>query len=507
MKKNNILLLATCLLSLSSLAQDEHDALRYAHIYTHGTARGMAIGGAVGSIGADFSSLSVNPAGIGLYRKSELNFSPSFTIQSNNGSYLGQNSKESNTRLNFAQAGLVTASAKKGNAYKKSAWKTTAFGIGVNRLATFNQEYSYTGKNYKSSFIERYAEEFNRLGGLNNATLDRVSFPAYAAWETYLVDKDYAGDTNLAKAYVPYQDGLQQTKRVSDRGGMNELAISFGGNYMESLMIGATMGIVRSNFDRTVRTMEEDISGKLDNEFKYVRLTERYNTEGTGVNLKLGAIFRPNDAFRFGLALHTPTKMYFNDVSTMFMESHTDSLKLYNNPAANPVSSYTQETTQVFNYSMNTPYKALASATYIIQKQGFITADLEYIDYASMRYDYGQGFQNQSDAVNDAIKNTYKSAVNLRLGGEVKVKDMALRAGYAFYGSPYQANSSVGTRSILSAGTGYRTNSWFLDATLLYAMHKRHEAPYVLARTDAAVTNATIQQSITQVVLTWGWRF
>ena len=60
-----------------SNAQTEIDALRYSRNDIVGTARFSAMAGAYGALGADFTTLSYNPAGIGFYQFSELTFTPS----------------------------------------------------------------------------------------------------------------------------------------------------------------------------------------------------------------------------------------------------------------------------------------------------------------------------------------------------------------------------------------------------------------------------------------------
>ena len=45
----------------SVFAQDETDALRFSYLQPQGTARSMGIGGALGALGGDFTSLSINP--------------------------------------------------------------------------------------------------------------------------------------------------------------------------------------------------------------------------------------------------------------------------------------------------------------------------------------------------------------------------------------------------------------------------------------------------------------
>ena len=47
-----------------------------------GTARSMALGGAFTSLGADLASMSINPAGLGMYRRNEIALTPMMTFQS-----------------------------------------------------------------------------------------------------------------------------------------------------------------------------------------------------------------------------------------------------------------------------------------------------------------------------------------------------------------------------------------------------------------------------------------
>lgn len=487
-------------------AQDEFDVLRYAQNNIQGTARSSAIGGALGSIGGDMGALIVNPAGIGIFRKSEFSLSANYAIARTSGTYLGTTRDDNANKLSISHFGYVKTRALTSDQYKQRDWKSISFGFGMNRLASFANNSSYTGKNTKSSIVERWADDFNRLGGINDNSLGGVNYSAYSAYRTYLIDRDYTvgGDTNRARSYVPFKDGIQQTKSVSESGGMNEYFVSLGGNYKEKLMLGATMGIPTVNYTRSKSFIEEDVSNNLNNDFKYMRFNENLVTSGVGLNLKLGAIYKANKNFRAGIALHTPSRIWMNDAVNVSMETHTDSFLLRNNISSSPISKYNQDSTQVFNYSQTTPYKAIVSASYLFDKYGFITADIEYMDYSTMKYNYGEGFENLNQVMNTQIAALYKSAVNIRIGAEAKLKDFSLRAGYANYGSP---NRFAEARNVISGGVGYRTNTWFMDLTYIAAMQNNFETPYILERTDANVTQANLDNRRSNLVFTFGWKF
>ena len=506
MKKRIFTTFILSALAIHAIAQDENDALRYGMSQYFGTARGMAIGNATGSIGGDFSTLSVNPAGIGIYRKSEFSFTPNFSNAKNESTYLNENMSDRKSKLHFAQVGLVITNAKKGNAAKRSAWKTGSFAFGMNKIANFSNNYSYTGKNNVNSIVNKWANDFNALGGLNSNSLANVNYSAYAAYQTYLIDKNFAGDSTKAKSYVPTAAGLQQTKQVFETGGMNELVFTAGGNYLDKLMLGATLGITSINYNRSFNFEEKDLSGNLSNDFSSFQYTEKLATSGTGVNLKLGAILKASDNFRFGLALHTPTAIYLNDFSSIVMTSNTDSLLTRNNPSASPITTFKQDSILTYNYTLYTPGKVIGSFTLLFNKKGFLTADIEYLDYSSMAYRYEEADILAENSMNNTILKTYKSAVNVRVGAEAKLQDVSLRAGFAFYGSPYQSTAVNSDRLQFSFGTGYRTNTWFLDGAFVHSMQKIAEKPYVLNNLND-VTNAIVKNNSSQLLVTLGWKF
>ena len=63
-------------LSANMFAQTTGDVLRYSYLRPGGTGRFIGTGGAMGALGADFSTLSTNPAGLALFRTDELTVTP-----------------------------------------------------------------------------------------------------------------------------------------------------------------------------------------------------------------------------------------------------------------------------------------------------------------------------------------------------------------------------------------------------------------------------------------------
>src|SRR6476620_8733944 len=85
MKKLSLFFLL--LFSLQLFAQVPEDAARLTWYPVNGTARYMAIGGAMGSLGGDITAAYVNPAGLAFYRTREFAFTPGLLMNRNKANY------------------------------------------------------------------------------------------------------------------------------------------------------------------------------------------------------------------------------------------------------------------------------------------------------------------------------------------------------------------------------------------------------------------------------------
>ena len=353
----------------------------------------MGFGSTLGSVGGDFTALSVNPAGIGIYRKSEVMFTPSLRFGNTESRYLNGIMDDSKTAFNFSNIGIVFTRAERGKRYDKASWKAVSFGIGLNRMADFNRSYSYGGNMQtaagepNNSFSELFVNDAAQYPGDvgTNGTL------AYLGYQSYLVNQDSLGFYSLASSYI----GLNQLRSVNEKGGISEIVFTLGGNYEEKLMIGATLGLPTVRYTRDAFFEETDAGGNNNDDFGSFRYTESLKTTGLGINLKLGMIFKPSDYFRFGVAVHTPTWFSlsdeFNESLTANTEGYQGVVSVSNDPRR-------------FDYHLTTPWRGILSATVLMGQYGFITADYEYVDYHSMRYRFSNDFKDEQTVRNNNLK-------------------------------------------------------------------------------------------------------
>lgn len=509
--KNTLTIAFLLLAGGEAISQVPEDVMRMSYNAPSGTARSQAIGGAVGSLGGDITSTFVNPAGLGLYKVSEIVLTPGFTLAQSKSNYRESNATSNNlNRFNFSTTGFVSATQEPGR-----QWSSKAFSIAINRTANFNNSIYYKGGNNYSSFSEAYAEEFSKSGISINDALNSplLSIGTKMALYTYLIDTATVNGGIQILGRPEYLDSVVQENRMTTKGGITEIAIGFAGNNQDKLYIGGSIGIPILKYERRLAFTESDPTNNAKNYFKYSRYEEKLSTTGVGLNARLGIIFKPVQELRIGAAIHTPTIYGLRD--QVWSKMVTDVENLF---PSKPVDSVTSDVFNgnqqpVYKFGMTSPWKFLVSGSYIFhevedvsRQRGFITADLEWVTYGSSRFSATENNDDQSyyDNLNKTVKGYYKGALNLRVGGELKFNTFMVRAGYAHYGNPYVEDALKASRSIISGGLGYRDKGVFIDLTYVHSIIKDVNFPYRLA--DKANTFADIKSRVGQILLTFGFK-
>lgn len=485
------------LLPLVGFTQDFVDALRYSATRIEGTARAGGMGNAFGALGGDFTSVSINPAGLGIYRSAEFALTPYFGRTNVDASYLGSKTNDYNYSLRFSNLNYVGNIRAGGNS--ESGLVTVNFGIGYNRLNDFNTKMIVQGARANSSFLDYIAENANYN--------DWSDYYEELAWKTDLLlldqqNNEYWHDIRDA-GY-----GQSQRKSYNYSGAMDEYTFAVGFNFSHRLYLGASLGVMDLYFKEHTTLREWDAQNNIDffNEFTF---GTTLRTSGTGYNFKLGTIFRPTDAIRLGIAIHTPTFYNLRDNFNTWMESsvtYEDGSQRYaeKSPDLN------------YEYSLETPFKAIFSGAVVLAKKGLLSLDYEYINYGKSRLKD----QNSGDEFiyqNSDITELFKPVGNIRLGGEYRLTDhFAARAGFEHYPSAYNSTAfnanqpNAGNNyDVYSAGFGFKSGSFFMDAAYRYTVTSDHNLLYPSPLTDAypVPEMAQFDKNISKVMLTFGFRF
>lgn len=439
---------AAIAMTFAAMAQNDVDAFRFSQVNWSGTARFMGAGGAFGSIGGDYSSLATNPAGIGLYKKDEITFTP-VVINAINSKSIYNEEEVDATRVRYSLTnfgGVFSWRLNKDEENPTTKWRMMQFGFGYNRINDFNNLTQANGMSHGTTWTNNVVNNSNGIN-YNNLTHDGL-----AAWNTWLMDTI----SGLDNQYTSYLSGknLRQDSYVKTSGGIDEMNFTLGANYNDQLYIGATIGVPFLDYSSETEYKEIDENDEIGG-FQSFTTYETLKTSGVGINAKFGLIYQPVDFFRFGVSIHTPT--YYSNLK----ENYTREIKSYFND-----NNYTDSYENISKYKLATPLRVMGSIGFVIAKRAFVSAEYEFADYSmanlfsSESVSYRYNFKDE----NLAIKNKYGACHTVRVGAELMVTNaFCVRAGYAYSSSPYKNSINTGDSHNISAGIGFRGKVFFCD--------------------------------------------
>lgn len=535
-----------------AVAQGATDAFRLSQTQLRGTARYLSMGGAFGALGGDLSTLNQNPAGIGVYRSSEIGATldvdmQRFTMQ-NTGADPYTHSQTRAACNNFGYVGAVRTGS--------SLMPFFQWGVTYNRVNSFERYYrgyfpqigtSWT--NYVANLSEGYSTK-SLLGTKDYDPFFDSDVPwiSALAFNTMVMNASpYHQGTN--QQYVGlFKDGSTGDAQVEvrEKGYVDEYSINFGGNFANIVYWGLGFGITDLSYTQW-SYYDEQVSDALVPNGNDSGLTngaaewgiENYNTvSGTGFNVKFGLIFKPVNEFRIGLAIHSPTWYHLNfsqnawiDYGLGQIESdgyYTWDSQVDQNDFANTQEGY-------WSRKLKTPWRFMASAAGVIGGRFILSADYVYEAYPDMTVSDGGG---EFTTISDDIHQYYQGSSELRLGAEVRVTpQFSLRAGYGYKatGAKQDARNGLdyvytsGTQSIyefagnrqnFSFGLGYRFGGFYVDAAYVHTTQTNEwdafspspranngDAMYALAQNAAYGPHAQVKDTHNRLVFTLGFKF
>jgi len=490
MKKLLIITALITTAAYTALSQTSADALRYSRIDIGGSARYMGLSGAFGALGADFTLASTNPAGLGLFKTSEIMVTPSVHIGNVESNYNGTISSDGRANFYLGNAGMVLTSKAKSNP-NKPGWRYVSFATGLNRLNDFNHRYEMVGNNGTNSLLDVYV---NDADGVNFHDIEDDPYGDYAfdlnlAWWDWLIDLVPGTDSSTYYSPILQNKNKLQSKYVESWGSMNEYVFSIGANYSDRLYLGMTFGIPMIRYYENSVYTESEIAGS---DLIYFDRHDDLETHGSGFNFKLGLIYRPADWFRIGAAFHSPS--WFGNMRDYYQ---TTMISQFYTPDGNGDTKYVRTSPSgYYEYNLRTPYRVQGSMAFIIGNVGLVSADYELADYSTAQFDaYDYNFRSE----NDAIQNSYKMGHTIRFGTEWRYNIFSFRAGAKYSTSPYQNDINDGSRLGFSGGIGFKQKWFFMDLAYAYSGLKDD---YYFYNSNGISTNPVANKTRNHYILT-----
>ena len=559
--KKSLFIAAAAAVPAIAMAQAGVDVAHLSELGMRGTARFMSMGGAFTALGGDLSTLGQNPAGIGIYRSSEVGITLDLNFQSFQASAPSMTDTHNQTRFNVNNFGYIGTMK-----LYSEATPTFSFGASYSRINSFDRvfkgNFNNLGGSSLSNYVAAFTNSLNPMGdgyspyrdvdliwGSNYNPYDNAPWMSVLAYNSLIINNGQENSNGQISFQGLMGDGTAGSANfdIREKGHVDEYNITFGGNIYNTLYWGLGFGITDvdytqwsyygerlSNAYLSVRTDE----GPKDLYYKDVPGTASYgltnylHSSGSGFNVKFGLILKPINEFRIGIAVHTPTwysmtDTYWGAIDYNMLPDNgllAPNGEHYKNETDNVVANDSYD--NFHDYHLRTPWRIMVGAAGVIGGKAIISADYEYRGANMQLSDVNN---NEYVDVSDEIKTYYKGVNIFRVGAEYRVTpQLSLRAGYSYESSPVKqwvANDGeniqfAGTipsysfnkaTQYITAGLGYRVGRFAID--LAYVNKHRESTWHAYSPIVAEGTvvmdspQATVKSNYNQLVLSLGYKF
>lgn len=457
-------------------------ALLFSRTQPGGSARVQALGGTQVSLGGDYSSAFSNPAGLGMFNRSEFSLSLAQKGYMTTTNFFNNKTEESDSKL---QVPGLAAVFNVPSGRSDGSFIGGSFAISLNRVNDFNSSMIYSGANTQNSIIQSF---INQANGATTAQFDPPSgnnpsgfnydTPTGLAYYNFLIgpastlppddpnnpnpDDEYFTDVQSNFHPDGYLSDADQREEIYSKGVTNQWSISYGANFSDKIFVGGGIGISTLRYELS-KYFQEDYA--VDLFFNGLTLEESIRIRGSGINATVGTIFRPLDFMQVGFSYTSPTFYEMTETYEAFMTTswknfdyYGDGSEILNNESAG---------TDVVNgdYNFTIPSKLSLGLTFI-SKMGFVSGDLEYTNPSKAKYTSDISGVSYAPE-NEEIQDVFKSVINFRLGAEYRYKIFRLRGGYGIQGRTFVADINNRIHSY-SGGAGVRLNNFYVDFALVH---------------------------------------
>lgn len=507
MKRKSLLIVSLLCVGAEIFGQDTYSNFTMTNTSdVIGSAKYVGMGGALGALGADISAISNNPAAIGLFRRSDVSITMGGIIQQATPA-----SWDNKSWYSFDQIGFVIA-------MPSSSRSGVNFAMNLQKKmdATHSLTAGYEGLNGLSQAAQLRNIYFNYL--TSDASLMSRSYAAMLYDIGPCPDPESGYPTTNIPENV-YPEAWDNEFWKYSTGEIYGLDFNVSGNVDNRIFWGVTLGVdfLRYKFqsqyieyrDGFANTNIADHSSHSQFGIQDYDLTSNKYVSGTGLNIKIGAIFRPieESPFRIGLAIETPTWYTLTQKGTTYSFASKwryDGLNpfsgedMYTYLGASRYSNYDSPDDNYLRFNLYTPWRFRVSAATTIGTKFAVDAEYEYAmnNYLKMGYPKSYSWAGSASlsmhtdaAMTELTKRTLNGIHNARVGVEFKpISSLALRAGYNYFSSPMKKNAALdmsinsdvmnfmvgtdymnyGDSHVFTAGLGYRSKIFYADIAYKY---------------------------------------
>lgn len=446
-------------------AQDVSTIKNNAEVYSNsslsGSAKYNSMAGSMGALGADFSVLNSNPAGIAVSIASELSGTLYLENNKNTTSYGGNSTAYKTNDTNLGNVGAIAVF----KVNSGSPWK-----------------FVNVAMNYSNQSIEDYVETpGNRsliydIRDANDAVIDQLAFDGHA--------------------YNRY-------------GNLSKMSLGIGGNYNHRIYVGAGLNFHSSALDQYDSAAFVDNTGIRD---VYEKQYTPYSESATGFSASLGVIGKISPQFRLGASLETPTWWNISRVYSEY-ENPTDGTYSEDRNLSSPM-----KATVSAAYVANKNFAINVDYTLGLTKS-------KYKVYGAAETELNQFFSSNAKNLSEVKVGAEYRIENLRLRGGYgfatsPFDSMSLNTTSGSLSNENFSDLFSGKRNTIGAGIGYDFKSFFIDAAY-QNISSEYSSPFLqgsaanntgyfsnqyIVNSDAAIVS-NVKNKKDNFFITLGWKF
>ena len=525
MKRNRLFILAAMLPALATMqAQTSYEAAELLNTDLTGTARFVGMGGAMSALGADIRTMGTNPAGTALFRSYDFSLSMGGNwVTQRTQSNIGRN-RSFSSYGSFDNIGIVMANKLSNDDvlrfvnYGFNYRNVTRFGGKMGMSANLGG-LSQTGQMAWQAYENKYVRYSDFDPNSEDGFLKRNYYDEpWVGWLTLMGADGRLIDASALDGGAYYPSYLNNyTERVT--GGINAYDFNLSFNLVDAVYLGVTF--TSYNVDRNmVSSYTEYFDGgeyTLDN---------YYTTTGSGYDFKFGAILRPfeESSFRIGVSATTPTVYTLRDYNSAVVNSVIPFYDSETGEEWTEKFSMDTQSKDAFGGDCYTDYTMIAPAKVNVSLGGTIGtslalgAEYEYSNNAATKLYYDDG--NENAMMNSHTADNFTAQHAFRFGAEkMFAGSFYTRLGYNYITGGYKSDAwkmipinSVQTntayKNILATsnytcGLGYRGDSFYADAALLYSTQSADFYPF----DDPNLASTQLVRQYLKGMVTIGFRF
>ena len=447
-------------ISYTGYSQTFEDVLRYSSYFHEGTARFNSMGGAFGALGGDLSAISINPASSSIFIDSEFGVTLNYKNLKISNRLNNYKTSSKNDFYSYGGAGVVLV-------YEN---RKSKFSVAYNNhiLGDFDSSFNISGNN--NNGIDNYflyyadgipSEDLLIYDGETSQSVytflgDNYGFAdqqAFLGYQSFIIND--SGDNYNNYITNAQYNNLDQNLDIYRTGNHFKHSINLGFSFNNHLFTGININMHETLFEET--KVFEEFGYAENSNVQRIFFKEDLLAYGTGFSFQLGSIIKIKQ-LRVGLSYSTPTILKIEEENSQIIETdiiEKDGLTTYRIDP-NTINMYDE-------YELRLPSKSLFSLAYIFGSRGLLSFDYEITKFNESKFDDSNGNDSYLNSLNYSIKNNMAGiSESIRFGGEYRLKNLNLRAGYLFYkGGDLDLKNKI---SGLSAGVGI--NYGYLDVDI-----------------------------------------